>query len=80
VYLDGASPPNVLDDDGSGNVTTSINQIRSVQVTVVARTGNADPGYTDTNIYTNQQGQVILGMQNDSFRRKQLDTTIRLRN
>jgi len=59
VYLDGASPPNVLDDDGSGNVTTNIPNIRSVQVTVVAKTGRADQGYT---------------------RRKQLDTTIKLRN
>jgi type IV pilus assembly protein PilW len=80
VYLDGASPPNVLDDDGLGNVTTNINQIRSVQVTVVARTGRADPGYTDTRIYTNLQGQTILGVQNDNFRRRSLSTTIACRN
>ena len=80
VYLDGASPPNVLDDDGMGNVTTNIDQIRSVQVTVVARTGRADPGYTDTEIYTNLQGQTILGVQNDNFRRRTLSTTIACRN
>ena len=80
VYLDGASPPNVLDDDGFGNVTTNINQIRSVQVTVVARTGRADPGYTDARIYTNLQGQTILGVQNDNFRRRTLSTTIACRN
>jgi len=80
VYLDGASPPNVLDDDGMGNVTTNIDQIRSVQVTVVARTGRADPGYTDTQIYTNLQGQTILGVQNDNFRRRTLSTTIACRN
>jgi type IV pilus assembly protein PilW len=80
VYLDGASPPNPLDDDGMGNVTTSINQIRSVQVSVVARTGRADPGYTNNETYRNQQLDVILGPQNDNFRRKQLDTIITLRN
>ena len=80
VYLDGASPPNVLDDDGFGNVTTNINQIRSIQVTVVARTGREDPGYTDTRIYTNLQGQTVLGVQNDNFRRRTLSTIIACRN
>lgn len=82
VYLDGASPPNVLDDDGNGNVTTSISDIRSVQITVVARTDRADPQdkYTDTSSYTNQQGTVILAAQNDHFRRRLLTTTIRCRN
>lgn len=80
VYLDGASPPTVLDDDGFGNVVASRPLIRSVQVTVVARTGRADPGYTDTRIYTNLQGQTILGVQNDSFRRRTLSTTIACRN
>jgi type IV pilus assembly protein PilW len=82
VYLDGASPPNVLDDDGNGNVTTSISDIRSVQITVVARAGREDPQrkYTDTSSYTNQQGTVILAAQNDHFRRRLLTTTIRCRN
>jgi type IV pilus assembly protein PilW len=82
VYLDGASPPTVLDDDGSGNVTTSISDIRSVQITVVARTDRDDPQdkYTDTSSYRNQQGTVILAAQNDHFRRRLLTTTIRCRN
>ena len=82
VYLDGASPPNVLDDDGSGNVTTSISQIRSVQITVVARVDRVDPQYTDTRAYFNQQDLVnpILAAQNDGFRRRLLTTTIRCRN
>jgi type IV pilus assembly protein PilW len=80
VYLDGASPPNVLDDDGSGNVTTNIPNIQSVQVTVVARTGREDRGYTDTNDYRNLQDSVILAATNDHFRRKQLNTTCKLRN
>jgi type IV pilus assembly protein PilW len=82
VYLDGASPPNVLDDDGSGNVTTSISQIRSVQISVVARTGRKDPQYTDTTAYYNQQDAVnpILAAQNDGYRRKLLTTEVKCRN
>jgi len=60
--------------------TATISQIRSVQVTVVAKTGRADPGYTDSGDYRNVQGTVILAAQNDRFRRKQLDATIKLRN
>jgi type IV pilus assembly protein PilW len=64
----------------NGNPTTIISQIRTVQVTIVARTGRADPGYTDTQPYKNQRDEVILAAQNDRFRRKQLDATIKLRN
>jgi type IV pilus assembly protein PilW len=80
VYLDGASPPNVLDDDGLGNVVASISQIRSVEVTVVARTGREDPGYMDTTSYTNLRDQEILAAQNDHFRRRVFRTTISCRN
>ena len=82
VYLDGASPPNLLDDDGNGNVTTNISQIRSVQISVVARAGREDPQYTNTTAYYNQQDAVnpILAAQNDAFRRRLLTTTIRCRN
>jgi type IV pilus assembly protein PilW len=66
--------------DINSNPTGVMNDIRTVQVSVVAKTGRADPGYTDTRIYTNQRGQTILGAQNDRFRRKQLDATIKLRN
>jgi type IV pilus assembly protein PilW len=80
VYLDedGAA----LDDDGSGNVTTSISQIRSVQISVVARTGRKDPQYTDTTAYYNQQDAVnpILAAQNDGYRRKLLTTEVKCRN
>jgi type IV pilus assembly protein PilW len=66
--------------NSSGNPATTISQIRTVQVSVVAKTGRADQGYTDTRIYENQQGTTILAAQNDRFRRKQLDATIKLRN
>jgi type IV pilus assembly protein PilW len=80
VYLTGASPPVVL-NPGGGNVNAAnIPQIRSVEVTVVARTDRADPGYIDTRIYTNQRGTVILAAQNDRLRRRQIDTTVKCRN
>ena len=68
--------------DGSGNVTASISQIRSVQITIVAKTGRGDPGFTNNNAYFNQQDLVnpILAAQNDSFRRRRLATTIKCRN
>jgi len=78
VYLDESGA--VLDDDGSGNVTASLSAIRAVQVTIVARTGRTDLGYTDTNAYTNQQGVEILPAQNDGFRRRRLTTEIHCRN
>jgi len=81
VYLDGASPPNVLNDPVTGNVTAAnIAQIRSIQITLVAKTGRGDLGYTDTRSYTNQQGPTILPAQNDNCRRKRLTAEIKCRN
>ena len=69
-----------LDDDSPPKVTANIDEIRSVQITIVSRTGRAAPGYTDTASYANQQGTVILAAQNDNFRRRRLTTSIRCRN
>jgi type IV pilus assembly protein PilW len=66
--------------DGAGNITADLLQIRSVQVTLVARTGKADQGYRDTTSYTNLQGTEILAPPNDSVRRKRLATHIKCRN
>ena len=68
--------------DADGNITGTIADIRSVQVTIVARVGKPDPGYTNTNAYFNQRDAVnpILPAQNDSFRRRRLTTTIKCRN
>jgi type IV pilus assembly protein PilW len=63
-----------------GNPTATISQIRSVQVTIVARTGRGDPGYINTTIFTNQWGTIILAAQNDNLRRRRLTTTIKCRN
>ena len=78
VYLDKDGIQ--LDDDGLGNVTTSIAQIRSVQITLVARTGKEDPGYTNNGSYFNQQNVNIYTAPGDGFRRKRLSVEVRCRN
>jgi len=68
--------------DANGTITATLSDIRSVQVTIVARTSRGDLGYTDTRSYTNQQDPptTILPAQNDNFRRRLLTTFIRCRN
>jgi type IV pilus assembly protein PilW len=78
VYLDENGVQ--LDDDGNGNVTTSRSQIVSVQITMVARAERRDLEYMDTTIYQNQQGQTILGAQNDDIHRRRLTSEITCRN
>jgi type IV pilus assembly protein PilW len=82
VYLDSAGT--VLDDDGNGNVTASMAAIRSIQITLVARSGDQLPvlmnKQTDGMIYTNQVGDDLLGAQNDNFRRIRLTSTVKVRN
>lgn len=59
-----------LDEDG--NVTGTLADIRTVQVAVVIRTGQAGgfmKSYTDTQVYRNLQNQVIFGPAGDGFRR-----------
>jgi type IV pilus assembly protein PilW len=68
--------------DQNGTPTTSLAEIRSVQISIVARTGRKDPQYTDTTAYYNQQDSVnpILAAQNDGYRRKLLTTEVKCRN
>jgi type IV pilus assembly protein PilW len=81
VYLDGEG---TRLDDGGGNVTDPENKdkIRSVQVTVVARTGKQDPHYTDSTSYQNKIPETIFTPTGDGvhFRRKVLRTSIKCRN
>ena len=81
VYLDGVG---TRLDDGGGNVTDPENRdrIRSVQVTVVARTGKQDPNYTDSTSYQNRIPETIFTPSGDDvhFRRKLLSTSIKCRN
>jgi hypothetical protein len=82
VYLDSAG--NTLNDDGNGNVTTNLEAIRSVQITLVARSGDKVPVLmrkrTDSTTYTNQKGTVILDAQDDNFRRIRLTSAVKVRN
>jgi type IV pilus assembly protein PilW len=70
--------------DNAGNTTSDLPSIRSVQITLVARSGDEVPALmrkrTDSTTYTNQQGTVILPAQNDNFRRIRLTTAVKVRN
>ena len=61
---------------------TTLQDIRSVDITIVARTGRTDQNFTDTQAYFNQEDLVtpILAAQNDNFRRRLLTTNIACRN
>ena len=66
--------------NASGASTATLSEIRSVQITLVARTGRGDLGYVDTEVFTNQQNTPIFGPANDNFRRKRLTAEVRCRN
>ncbi|MFC1859424.1 prepilin-type N-terminal cleavage/methylation domain-containing protein [Thermodesulfobacteriota bacterium] len=53
--------------------------IRSVQVTIVARSG-FDFNYTNANVYRNDQDELILGAVGDHYRRRLLTTRVQCRN
>jgi type IV pilus assembly protein PilW len=71
-----------LDANGSviANPNANLASIRSIQITLVARTGRPDPGYNDTTSYANQSGTTIFGPANDAFRRRVLTREVRCRN
>jgi type IV pilus assembly protein PilW len=78
VYLNGSS---VVLNPGGGNVPAgSENQIRSVEITVVARTGRSLTPTTDNNTYLNQRGTTILAPPNDNLSRRRLTSFIKCRN
>ena len=80
VYLDGSSPPNILNPGGSSVPEESLDQIRSVEVTMVARTDRITLASKNNNAYFNQRGWQILAPQNDNFSRRRLTTRIKCRN
>jgi type IV pilus assembly protein PilW len=83
-----------LDEDGNNLIDTDLNppavpaadisEIRSIQITIVARSGQSDSGffnkYTDNESYENQEGEEILSPQNDHIRRMLLTAEIKCRN
>ena len=73
IYLDRfRSPTNVAMD------------VRSVQITIVAKSSRVNPGFfniqTDNQVYRNQQGAVVLPAMNDTFRRMAVTSDIKCRN
>jgi len=82
VYLNGGG--SVLDDDGNGNVTASMAAIRSIQITLVARSGEQLRGLmyreADSRSYTNQQDLVLLDAPDDGFHRIRLTAAVKVRN
>ena len=73
-----------LDEDGNVLATPVVNtdlpNIRTVQVTIVARADQINADFTDSTSYANQQGTEILAAPNDHYRRRALTSTIRCRN
>jgi type IV pilus assembly protein PilW len=80
VYLDGSSPPSVLNPEGSNVPGENLAQIRSVEVTMVARTDRATMASKNNKAYFNQRGWQILAPQNDNFSRRCLMVRINCRN
>jgi len=67
--------------DQNGTPTTSLAEIRSVQVTILARAERADRGYTNDIMYKNQQGGTIFApLPGDTYRRKILAAEVKCRN
>ncbi len=84
VYFD--QDGNRLDDDGAGNVTIRIDDIRSVQITLIGSAGGVERPmthlYPDQNTYQNQMGDVILDMSQapDELRRRMVSSEVYCRN
>ena len=66
--------------DENGTQTANPADVRSVEITLIARTEDEDPKYQDNNTYYNQQGNVILASPGDGYRRRVLTTTVQCRN
>jgi type IV pilus assembly protein PilW len=57
-----------------------INSIRSIEMSIVARTGRIDTSFPGTPAYFNQQGAQILAALGDNYRKRLITTTIFCRN
>ncbi len=80
VYLTNDSPPVVLNPGGTNVSAGNISRIRSIEVTIVARTENVDRDINNSQSFSNKRGTLVLAAQNDTYRRKSLTTSIKCRN
>ncbi|MGA8180099.1 MAG: prepilin-type N-terminal cleavage/methylation domain-containing protein [Desulfobacterales bacterium] len=79
VYLDGNSA--AIPFSGTTISALNLSQIRSVQITIVARTKDQLLyGSTNNVVYRNQQGTQIYGPAGDNVSRRRLATLIHCRN
>ncbi|WP_456387872.1 PilW family protein [Desulfolithobacter sp.] len=65
--------------DSDNNVTTTPADIRSVQISILARSGQRDPEFENNKIYTTASG-AVWGPYNDGYRRRLLVMTVQCRN
>jgi type IV pilus assembly protein PilW len=65
--------------DAAGAVTAILLNIRAIQISVLARAGQADQNFTNNMTYTSASG-ANWGPYNDNFRRRLLITTVQCRN
>jgi len=71
---------NYILDDGTTTLTpANLNKIRSVQVSLLARTSNPATGFLNTSTYTTASG-VVWNPPDDNFRRRLVVTNIQCRN
>jgi type IV pilus assembly protein PilW len=80
VYLDGSSSPNVLNPLGGDVPAGNEDQIRSLEITIVARTNDPLLPSSNSIAYLNQRGTEILATKNDNVSRRRLTTWIKFRN
>jgi len=80
VYLDGSSPPAPITLVSGSIPAGNLSQIRSVEITIVARVGRGLLPSINNNTYLNQRGAQILGPQGDNLSRRRLTTVIKCRN
>ena len=65
----------------NGVVTTIPADIRSIQISVLARTGQPSRGYVNKGVYHNQRGQTIfVPLSGDHHRRRLLTAEVKVRN
>ncbi|PXF58740.1 MAG: prepilin-type cleavage/methylation domain-containing protein [Deltaproteobacteria bacterium] len=68
-----------LEDTTQTLIPADLNNIRNVQITILAKTGRKDPKFKNTKQYTTPSG-ANWGPYNDGFHRSLLSTTVKCRN